>query len=84
MRQRGQRAESKVKLAFGATGTPTPSPREPAPRASPRSGVDAERQQLVGVLVVQRAQVRQAQQQLGEERAVVRPAAGDERAQSFD
>ena len=52
---------------------------------SPRvSGVDAESQQLVGVLVVEGAQVRQTQQQLREEGAVVWAAAGDEGAQGFD
>ena len=52
---------------------------------SPRvSGVDAESQQLVGVLVVEGAQVGQTQQQLGEEGAVVWAAASDEGAQGFD
>lgn len=46
--------------------------------------VDAEGQQFVGVQVVEGAQVGQAQQQLGEEGAVVRATAGDERAQGFD
>lgn len=47
------------------------------------SGVDAESQEFVRVVVVQGSQVRQTQQQLGEEGAVVWAAAGDERAQGF-
>lgn len=44
------------------------------------SGVDAESQEFVRVMVVQGPQVRQTQQQLGKEGAVVRATAGDERA----
>lgn len=47
------------------------------------SGVDAESQEFVRVMVVQGSQVRQTQQQLGEEGAVVWAAVGDERAQGF-
>ena len=45
------------------------------------SGVDAEGQQFVGVQGVQRAQVRQPQEELREQRAVVRATTGDDGSQ---
>lgn len=50
------------------------------------SGVNAERQQLLRVHVVERPQVRQLQQQFGEARRVRVPMMGtvDQRAQSSD
>lgn len=50
-----------------------------AKRFFPRSGVDAEGQQLVRVQVVERAKVRQAQEEFGEEGGVVGAVATDER-----
>ena len=50
----------------------------------PRSGVDVEGQQFVGVQVVEGAQVGQAQQQLGEEAAVPGVSAGGEGPQGAD
>lgn len=47
------------------------------------SGVDAESQEFVRVMVVQGPQVRQTQQQFGEEGAVVWATAGDEGAQGL-
>lgn len=47
------------------------------------SGVDAESQEFVRVMVVQGPQVWQTQQQLGEEGAVVWATAGDEGAQGL-
>ncbi len=44
--------------------------------ASDSSGIDAEGQKLVGVKVVEGAQVWQAQEQFGKKRAVVRAAMG--------
>lgn len=46
------------------------------------SGVNVEGEEFVGVLVVEGAEVRQTQQEFGEERAVLRPPARDESAKS--
>lgn len=55
-----------------------------SPLPSVDSWVYAEGQQLVGVQVVERAQVRQAQQQLGEDGAVVGAAASHQRPKRVD
>lgn len=49
-----------------------------------RSGMDLEGEQLLRVHVVERAQVRQLQQQLGEDGRLVGVVLGDEAAQGAD
>lgn len=49
-----------------------------------RSGMDLEGEQLLRVHVVERAQVRQLQQQLGEDGRLVGVVPGDEAAQGAD
>lgn len=61
-------------------------PRSPARSVSAweRSGMDLEGEQLLRVHVVERAQVRQLQQQLGEDGRLVGVVLGDEAAQGAD
>lgn len=67
----------------GASGGAPPSQHAPQPAPAPDSRVDAEGQEFVRVMVVQGSQVRQTQQQLGEEGAVIWAPAGDEGAQGL-
>lgn len=61
-------------------------PRSPVRSVSAweRSGMDLEGEQLLRVHVVERAQVRQLQQQLGEDGRLVGVVLGDEAAQGAD
>lgn len=67
----------------GASGGASPSQHAPQSAPAPHSRVDAEGQEFVRMMVVQGPQVRQTQQQLGEEGAVIWAAAGDEGAQGL-